>query len=349
MLTRSEKLQTDPAAKLLGTSAAAWYGPRTVTGKQTPELHLVVACADRKRSSAGTPARLGDVDARSAADRCAAWWRLLSGTPARTPARDLYVGDHWSIAKRLPDAARRSGYQPHLWVASAGYGLVPDAALLAPYSATFSVDSPDSIATAGQDPRSASQHWWEQLSRRRVGRDDHPRSLTELAERAGSGAIVMVVASPAYVGALEKDLEGVLRSRKRVRLMLLTSSPGPEADALRPFWIPTTAPLRMALGGALTSLHARVARRLLEKIAPADLDAETARQHVSRLASRAPELPTIQRSRSDDDEVRKFIRQALRSSDSNSHTRLLREYRASGRACEQTRFRELFLAERGGR
>ena len=344
-----EKLQIEPPENLLGSSMAAWYGPGTVATDGASELHLVVACADRKRASAGSPARLGTVAAASSAERCAAWWRLLNSVPARTPARDLYVGDHWSIAKDLPNCARRAGYEPHLWVASAGYGLVTEDAVLASYSATFSVDSPDSVVSAHPDAREASQQWWSHLAQRRLRGEDQPRFLTELAERATPGAVLMLVASPAYVVAMERDLERIATRGARVRLMLVTSNPGPEAVGLRESWIPTTATLRMSLGGALTSLHTRVARWLLEKISPAEMNAETARRHIERLASCAPELPTIQRTQADDDQIRKFIRQSIRRDAGTSYTRLLREYRTSGHACEQSRFRALFVAEREGR
>jgi hypothetical protein len=54
-----------------------------------------------------------------------------------------------------------------------------------------------------------------------------------------------------------------------------------------------------------------------------------------------------QRERADDDQVRAFIRNAIRKQQDLSHTRLLREFRASGRACEQKRFRDLFALEAG--
>jgi hypothetical protein len=341
-----EKLQVGDLENLLRSPEAAWYGPPTLPKNGTTELHLVVACADRKSTSAGEPVRLGAVEARSVEERCAAWWRRLSDAPAHTSARDLYVGDHWSVAKGLPALASAKGFVPRLWVASAGYGLVPAEATLASYSATFAKDSEDSVATNGADPRQAAQQWWGQLAKRRLRGHDGPRTLVGLAERAAPGAAVMVVASPAYVDAMADDLTALACGGSTVRLMIVTSTFGTDDGPLRDHWIPTSAALRMVLGGALTSLHTRVARRLIEKISPSDLDATSARRHIERLAARAPELPTLRRERSDDAPVQNFIREALRQDAAASHTRLLREYRASGRACEQGRFRELFMIER---
>lgn len=308
-----------------------------------------MACADRKRAAAGAPVRLGAIKPGSAAERCAAWWRSLSAAKADTAARELYAGDHWAVGRELPGAARTSGFAPRLWVASAGYGLVPEEARLAAYSATFAADSPDTVLSPAESPRERSQSWWRELGRRRLLGHDDPRSLADLAVRAAPGATLMVVASPTYVAALERDLEEALAARRNLRLLLITSAPGPKAEQLADFWIPSTANLRMELGGALTSIHARVARRLLEQFDPSTLDAESARGYTRRLADRAPKLPTIDRRRGDDQQVRSFIQSALRRDDRLTHTQLLREYRASGFACEQRRFRDLFNAEAWGR
>ncbi len=346
MRSEAGKLRIGDAANLLGGSVAAWYGPANLPKKGAAELHIVVACADRKSASAGDPVRLRTVRGRSLEERCTAWWRLLMRTPARMAARDLYVGDHWSVAKGLPALAEAKGFAPRLWVASAGYGLVPEEATLAPYSATFSRDSKDSVPTSGADPQVVAQEWWALLAAHSLRGHTGPRTLVGIAEGAARGAAMMVVASPAYMAAMGRDLAEVASRARDIRLVLLTTTPGPNDATLRDHWVPLTAPLRMSLGGALTSLHARVARRLLEKLSPEDLDVVTARRHIERLTARAPELPTFRRERSDDDDVRQFIRRELRHDVAAAHTRLLRAYRASGRACEQGRFRDLFMTER---
>src|SRR4051794_16593732 len=76
--------------------------------------------------------------------------RIASAGTDAVPARELYAGEHWDIARNLPAAA--SGFvHPMLWVASAGWGLIPADAMIRPYSATFSARHLDSVApdTAG--------------------------------------------------------------------------------------------------------------------------------------------------------------------------------------------------------
>jgi hypothetical protein len=50
-----------------------------------------------------------------------------------------------------------------------------------------------------------------------------------------------------------------------------------------------------------------------------------------------------------DEEVRGFVRKRLGEAPESRHTRLLRELRDSGRACEQGRFKQLFMQVRAER
>ena len=52
-----------------------------------------------------------------------------------------------------------------------------------------------------------------------------------------------------------------------------------------------------------------------------------------------------ERKRLADDEVRRFIRERHAAEPNAGHTRLLKLLRESGHACEQSRFRALFLDE----
>ena len=46
-----------------------------------------------------------------------------------------------------------------------------------------------------------------------------------------------------------------------------------------------------------------------------------------------------------DDEVREFIRKARTAEPRSTRTKILKQLRDSGQACEQARFRKLFLEE----
>jgi hypothetical protein len=53
------------------------------------------------------------------------------------------------------------------------------------------------------------------------------------------------------------------------------------------------------------------------------------------------------RTQATDEEVKSFIRESLQQQPSLKHTKLLRDFRTAGRACEQSRFRSLFLQVAG--
>lgn len=309
------------------------------------ELHLVVACTDRKRSGLGEPVLLRTIPEGPVGTRPTRWWHALAKPGPTAQARDVYVGDHWAIAKNLPDAVRGSHCHTRLWVASAGYGLLPDDHPIRPYSATFGPASPDSVVPADADPRPATQSWWSKISARSLPGTNTPRSIADIAANARSHSVIMVVASTTYLAAMEPDLV-LAAADERIRLLLVSGSPGPRAPELEAAWVPTKAELRMAMGGALTSLHARAARAILEAIPPSNLDASAARRVLSKIERKAPDLPVHDRIRTTDEDVRRFIKRSLRANETATATGLLREYRSSGRACEQKRFRALFQAEK---
>ena len=313
-------------------------------------LHIIVSCTDKKLAAVPEELRLRSVAGSSIEERLSQWLDALGRAQVkRKKASDLYGGDHWAVARDLPEAAKQVGFDASLWVASAGYGLVPATAELAPYSATFARNSPDTMLLAGGEPTAQMRAWWKGLSahggRLRGG---GPRSVEEVA-RKDSEATILVVASPAYISAMNDDL---LDARKRLadpqRLLLITGTPGPREE-LADCWIPSKARYRQRLGGALMSLHARLARYLLSSLEPQRLTAREARDAADSLASECPPLTLYTRKPAVDDAVREYIRQGLQTNPKATHTRLLREYRQMGQACEQGRFRALFMSVRGER
>lgn len=316
-----------------------------MTNRPPRTLHIVVACSERKRNAAGAPVRFADVVGRTLHERCVDWWRRLTGTPRLLPASELYAGDQWAIARELPVLAKTRGFAPSLWAASAGYGLVPAEAPLASYSATFAPNSPDCVIDRGSRHADVSMIWWEELSKRLLPDSSSPRSLAALAASSPRGAAMLVVVSPRYLRAVAADLEGAVAAG--VDLVIVTSAPQAISKNLHDCLVPTQAALRMTLGGALPSLHVRVARRLLTELLPSGFSGRNARHCIQQILAACPGAPVHRRERTDDDQVRAFIREAIRKKQDVSHTRLLREFRGSGRACEQKRFRDLFALETG--
>lgn len=282
----------------------------------------------------------------SALVRAERWWRrLTTHTTVSVPAVDLYGGDHWSVAKSLPAAAAASGYEAQLWVASAGYGLVPADAQLRPYSATFAAGHRDSVFPARRDATTRSafmRDWWLHLGATPGPRRGAPRTVTQLV-KASPNACVMVVGSPDYISAMAADLSCAISRAPHPDRIIVVSRPGEFArGVLGDHLIPSDARLQRGVGGARTSLHVRVAKKILEEIPQWDLSAAVLRSHYRRVLASSAAAPTFDRERLTDQQVEQFVRAEVRRTPGVSCTRVLRALRDRGLACEQSRFKHIF-------
>jgi len=317
-------------------------------------LHIIASCTDRKRRTPAEPVRLRDVDGHTVAARAAAWWKRLDATPkaAKVRADELYAGDHWAVARDLNATARVRGWEPTLWVASGGYGLVRHDAMLHPYSATLTSGQADSVLLAPReehDRDSSLVEWWYALADRIGPQKTAARTIEKLAMDSRDSTL-LVIASPDYVTALSDDLSSARDALDDPdRLVIVTSALKGRASRLNENRVASEARLADQVGGAMTGLHARVARMLIGKLAPGDFTADRARKVVARAAARAVVRPRPDRTAVSDAQVLTFVRKQIRRDATVTHSRLLRELRAAGLACEQHRFRDLFRSVSEGR
>lgn len=297
------------------------------------ELHIIAACAERKRLPAPRTMSMRIVRGESLDTRFADWSkRMRDAELPMTTAEDLYVGEHWRAIRDLPEAAREYGFSANLLVASAGYGLVRSSGRLHTYAATFAREHADSIL-----PRRAvkTSHWyrswWNALGQERLA----GRATTTLRAiaKAAPQTNILIVASPAYVSAMHDDILSALELMNGQLIIITSSAAG--IPLLEPYVVNSTARLQASLGGSLRSLHARAAREILGAFDP-----KRARRHLARYEN---ERPFIARQKSTDAQVRAFIKRSM----ARSYSTALRELRAAGSACEQSRFRDLFLEIKG--
>lgn len=308
-------------------------------------VHIIASCTHRKRLPVPADLRLRRVDAKTTSARVADWLnRLRKHDSPKVPATDLYLGGHWAIVKTLPDLATAAGFRSHLWVASAGYGLVPADAPIRSYSATFASGHPDSVSDEAAS-RSDDRAWWTRIGRAQGPVLGRPRTVTELM-LDDPLASVIVVASGSYVAAMEDDiLSAIAASRRPERIVIISGPSRSSSGALYPHLIQTDMRLQSTVGGACTSLHARVARKILREARTWGVDAGSLQPRYERILarSRAPEIEA--REKLSDRRVLAFIRKNLGSS-SSGHSPLLRLLRQEGYACEQARFRALYFKVR---
>jgi hypothetical protein len=251
-------------------------------------------------------------------------------------AKALYQGDHWATVRPLIANPWAGTAKVQVWIASAGCGLISPETLLPAYAATFSSRDLDCVGKTSQ----ARRAWWDNLSSIDFN-ETTPRSLAALAERHPDSPL-LITASPDYLDAMAPDLT-VARDRlsPAVSMVVLCregSLPG-EMDGAK---IHLSADLASSLGGALTSLNARVLVWLLTR--PKQIFSYDAILHaISGLRSQSLPRQHIARQRSGDSGIRDYIRRRLMDDVSLSGSAVLREYRRSGMAAEQGRFRALYL------
>ncbi len=313
-------------------------------------LNLVVTCSDRKTRPVPRARTLRSVRGRTMDDRVHRWIeRLQDASEESVPALDLYAGDHWTVVRSLEAVASSRGLDARIWVASAGYGLIPLRGGVHSYSATFASGHPDSVATGrnGSDPGGLAQRWWAALTLWRRGGAGMPRSLRELAVQEPNG-VLLVAASPDYVRAASEDLEAAAASLRSSERVAVFSAATGSLGALERFRVPSSARLQALLGGARQSLNARLLKRALEEAKHnGSLTAPALRAWAKELATMQPPAPRYDHTPMSDDEVRTFVASKLEENPSAKYTALLRQLRDSGRACEQSRFRRLFEEVRG--
>ncbi len=161
-------------------------------------LHIVVTCANRKRRPVPQSMQLRRTTGTRTIQRAARWMQRLNTSDLDTVrAENLYAGEHWDIARGLADLAATGFARPTLWIASAGWGLIPIDAAIRPYSATFSTRHPDSVSHDTQ----GAQDWWSALADWE-GPDSRCSSLANVPGGRPSSR-------PCLTGALPALLRGV--------------------------------------------------------------------------------------------------------------------------------------------
>ncbi|MFI6823217.1 hypothetical protein ACIBJE_19990 [Micromonospora sp. NPDC050187] len=297
-------------------------------------VHLVVTCANRKTRIVPDHLRLGSLHDQLPGKRFAAWaHRLSTCNTERVAAIDLYAGEHWQIARRLPASLQRAA---KLWVCSAGYGLITADAPIAPYAATFTAGEADAAGSSS----SAMRDWWSRLNRWN-GPDIHaPRSFTTLA-RQNPHAAVIAVLSEAYLRACADDLRQAARCLASREQLAIIGPPG-RCSGIDDLIVPVTATLRPVVGGSMQALNVRAAAHLLTAAAD-DLSHTNLRKLAEQATATAPPDPSRRPNgqKLSDKALRDFIRGQLTNGPVTA-TSLLRQLRQSGQSCEQSRFHALF-------
>jgi hypothetical protein len=301
----------------------------------TTQINVVVTCADRKTTRPQPELTVSTLPMGPVRTRVTEWIRRLEQAPvASIPARDLYTGNHWYGVRDVQTAMLGTGVPPTIWIASAGYGLVPFDSPLKPYAATLSRGR-DSVG-----PASEAAEWWRLLSEWPGPAGGQPRTIANLAKRH-PGAVMLIAASAAYLAAMEDDIAVAASALRRDQLAIISAGANGQSS-LGDYLLPCDGRGAHFLGVQMQSLNARLLSMALE-LAPEWIpDSGRLRTLFEQRLGDLPPMRKYDRAPLTDDEVRSYVRQELKSTPKAKHTTLLRRLRDSNQACEQGRFKRLF-------
>lgn len=308
-------------------------------------VNLVVSCTNRKRHGTAPGLAAHQLAGSDVQTRLRTWRERLKTVQAeKYPAEELYMGEHWSVVRNIPPEANDRGWNVRLWICSAGYGLIQPGTRIHSYQAAFTPGAIDSVAPEG---RGAAQSWWKGVCSYAIpDEQDIPRSLAALALKYPRTPLIVALSAD-YLNAVEEDLRAVLDQAYFERyLSIISCGTRSQHHHWKNHLLPCNGGFSASLGGTLTSLNARVARFLFGFKAHIEPTVDHWTALVRSIENRtvAPKSRTPQ----SDAEVSRFIRAALRKTPPASKTKLLEELRASGKACEQKRFGELYMRLRQG-
>jgi len=320
-----------------GLSDSPEWG-RTLAGT----VNIVVTCTKQKTRTPPDRMRLRGIPQVSAEQRARRWGnRLETATEDTVSAKRLYAGDHWAVARDLPELGTPKR-RINIWIASAGYGLISIDEQLQPYSATFSNPHPDTVVVndvgaAHMDQRAA---WWKAVTEFEWGRE-RPHSIAELAAEMPDQPLI-VVASQNYLHALYDDVLLAREELETPNLLSIISAGTEQLGELSAHVVPADARLQYYVGGVRRSLNVRLARYALQQTRRGNPTLNRLSNLFETLLKEAPELKKYDRTPMTDTDVTRYIRRAIKRESSVTQSRLLRELRDGGNACEQKRFRTLF-------
>lgn len=280
------------------------------------KLSVIVTCTDRKAYEPGHDLMVRNLLGTDMAARSARWLAAIEAEPSIAPLTDLYRGETWSQVTSLVSTARAAGYDPALYVASAGLGLRKATFKAPAYGATFSPGHADSVATATP----AAMDWWTRLPHEVAALDDTPS---------------VWVLSRSYAQVIGQDL----LARKATDRVLVFGGSEQIPDQFR---VPAQRSLRHALGGTVTSINVRMAAKWIELADGDELHSLAAREKFHLWAKEATVEERFDRQSLTDEQVIDLIRQMLAQDTGMPKTRALRQLRSTGLACEQKRFSDLY-------
>jgi len=310
---------------------------------QTPAVFVYLSCSHTKRADVGAQLALGRIaqarDADELEPAMLQWQKAVNeiDDAKRVRAIDLYGGGIWRDLRANEPALRESGVQ--IRIVSAGLGLLCPDDRVPGYNATFAPGGRNSIGVA-RDAVERNRAWWKLLCQ---WHDDWhgPRSLGATVKRHPGAAHVIALPMD-YLDSVLEDVNAIMKDEECQKRTVVLSTPYSFFSRRIPGTVDIAGDLYGALGGTRGTVLARAALFLAEKLKGKVTDRGLVADTLAPLHAKTKPVPV--RVAQTDTEVLKYIRGALLKRATAAHTMLLHAYRASGYACEYTRFRKLHAA-----
>ena len=231
-------------------------------------INVVVTCTNQKTVNISPSNMLRDVTASSISAAFAEWKQKLDrGESSPVIASDLYKGEIWHVVKSLRPTAFMAQWDAHIWVCSAGYGLVEMDTPLKPYSATFDPSSADSVGRWSKGGSASSAAWWEMLSEWPGPTDGQKRSIQSVAA-AAPDVPMLVAASRDYMKAMATDVSKAKKKLSSPDNLIICSVGSDLPEELVDNGLGVDSRLQAKVDGSLHSINVRLAKRILEESPP---------------------------------------------------------------------------------
>jgi hypothetical protein len=304
--------------------------------RMAQSIRIIVTCSARKRGQCADSPRLSAVGGSNLRQRLNRWIRLRDCSRNLRPASEVYVGEHWSVARRLPERAAGHGLKPELFVCSAGYGLIKSDHPICPYGASFAPRTDDSVSRGSETVGETNRSWWAGLCRK--GAIGGVTALAVEHERTP----ILVVVSGEYFRAIREDLALARQALIGERMMTIVCSGSVVAgEDLRDCIVDAPGSLQWDLGGTLGSLNVRVAELAVRYVNRSGIDRDALLADIDRRLAGVTKPRVPVRRGATDQEIESWIRSLRRPLP--SRTQMLRQLRdLEGVRCEQGRFRSIY-------
>jgi hypothetical protein len=297
------------------------------------DVSLLVPCTNRKSVQPALDARAVSVPRSSQRRFETAWLERLETLPTERPAKLMYSGRGFQLAKQSASATNGA-----LYIVSAGLGLVAADRLIPSYGITVSGNGPESVGgrIAG---RFNQNSWW-----RAVSGGPYATPLKDVFVQRPRGVVVVALTQP-YAEMLSSALDELADSDiARLRVV------GTKLERILPCRIaPNVLPYDERLDAIFPGTRGDFPHRALSHFVSqglvdlplADLTTHKKWVQIALAKEKAPERPD--RPRLSDEAIVEIIEKHILKT--RGIARMLRVLRdEEGVACEQARFTRLYRA-----